>query len=184
MLLFTLEFLIYKCMQVVEWLSDLTWVPNGAIVLISTVDGQPSTKSATCVSGVGGGDREGDYSPDYEPTKKRTAATARMHEARDVGDGEEGDEEESLALAALDRIRDSYNRRARGRAGQAFGGLSNNTITQEQASKDMSERRRVVQGMERFQQVRYPFFIHLYRELNYASRTKRSRCYRLPSEYI
>lgn len=134
--------------KVVDWLSDLSWVPNGAIVLISC-NGAPGSKRG---------------SP--PPRKDGSAASAAVDIAGDgdtpavVGEGEgpeqvdkdvEEDEEEVLALAALGRIRESYKMRTRGRKSEM--GRAGTGESPEEAGKRMAEARRAKEGTAQFRQV-------------------------------
>ena len=146
--------------KVVDWLSDLSWVPNGAVVLISCA-GAPGSKAkapppksaaapevAAAANGGSGGKHGGS-----------TAAAAAVAEA--AGGGEDGpqaeqhadeDEEEALALAALGRIRESYRTRAKERQSAATGRARSDGSDQE-AGKRMLERRREVESTAQSRQA-------------------------------
>lgn len=152
----------------VEWLSDLTWVPNGAVVLISTTVAASTRKDKSSseapsrvsvnVGGADGGD-QGNH-PRSRPAKEETLdegsasrATGAPGEVKDI---EDDNEEEALALAALERIRRSYKKRARERARQAI----DEGMNQAEASKRMSERKCAVEQTERFRRVRVGLRLH------------------------
>lgn len=132
----------------VDWLSDLSWVPNGAVVLISC-NGAPGVKRG-----------------DPPPRTQGSAASAGLDAAVDgdtpanVGEGEgpeqadkdaEEDEEEALALAALSRIRESYKMRTRGRRSET--GRVGTGESAEEAGKRMAEARRAKEGTAQFRKV-------------------------------
>lgn len=139
-----------KYTKVVDWLSDLSWVPNGAVVLISC-NGAGGPKKGT-----------------PPPRKDGDAALAAPADVAvngntltAVGDGEgpeqaenhvEEDEAEVLALAALGRIRESYKMRTRGR--QSEMGRGGTGESAEDAGKRMAEARRAKEGTAQFRQVK------------------------------
>lgn len=149
----------------VDWLSDLSWVPNGAVVLISCTAGaagskpkaSPSTphptKAATPAedggktadSNLGGGDKSGG------------SAASAAGVGRDGSDQPaDEDEGEALALAALGRIRESYKTRARERQAGGGGGAgrrARSDVPEEEAGRRMAEKRREVEGTEKSRQA-------------------------------
>lgn len=145
--------------QVVDWLTDLSWVPNGAVVLISCVGpggpkkGKPpagassdSNRGSPAVSASVGG--HGVVAPGQEGTVDAGAEK----EAGENDEDDEEEEEETLALAALSRIRESYKTRARGRQSEAAKGSGG--AAEEEAGQRMIEKRRAAEKTASFRQVR------------------------------
>lgn len=139
--------------KVVDWLSDLSWVPNGAVILISSV-------------GDGGGKRAG--AQNSSSAKAATApgsAAVRAgndHHAPEMGGGagegeddvqgdEEEEQEEALALAAISRIRESYKARAKAR--QSGAGRRGGEISIEEAGKRLAEKRHGLEGTPAFREA-------------------------------
>lgn len=146
--------------QVVDWLSDLTWVPNGAVVFIAS-SSAPAPKRVKTPPGVSAGTAGGASSEDR--TGKRggkqaspgaAAAATGVSTSGPVGAkrAADEDEEEAVALAALDRIRQSYKRRAKTQTSIHASG--DGAAGEEQAGKLMLEKRRAVEATERFRKAR------------------------------
>lgn len=132
----------------VDWLSDLSWVPNGSVVLISC-NAAPRS--------------EGGSPP---PRTDGSVASAAVDVAVDgdtpavVGEGEgpepaekdvEENEEEALALAALSRIRESYKIRSRGRQSEMERVQTGESA--EEAGLRMAEARSAKEGTAQFRKV-------------------------------
>lgn len=140
-------------------MTDLAWVPNEAVVLISCVGpggsqkrkpptgaSSDSNRRGPAVSGSVGG--HGDVAPGQEGT---VDAGAGKEEVENDGDDEE-EEEETLALAALNRIRESYKTRARGR--QSETAKRSGGAAEEQAGQRMIEKRLATKKTAPFRQAR------------------------------
>lgn len=138
----------------VDWLSDLSWVPNGAVVLISrtaaaaatapkerAVPSPPKSVAAEEVAATTGGGSSG---------ASTGASTATGDDAEHQADE---DEEEALALAALGRIRESYRTRTKERRSQAPGGRGTSDVSDEEAGKRMMEKRREVENTAQSRQA-------------------------------
>lgn len=144
----------------VDWLSDLSWVPNGAVVFISCTGAAagskgrappPPPKSAAAASevdttaGSGSSSSSGKHggsgaSPGVVPT------TAGAGDGGDEAEQQaDEDEEEALALAALGRIRESYRTRAKERRSGAAGRVRSD-VSDEEAGKRMMDKRREVEN--------------------------------------
>lgn len=141
----------------VDWLSDLSWVPNDAVVFISCTalgsqqvnDRHRSSASTNASAGTsdahvdnsrpssggGGGGEEGEAAP---------------------ADDQEG-EEEVLALEALTRIRESYRARARVREVEVKRRGAERDSSEE-LGKRLLEKKRRVEGTVPFREVRRFFF--------------------------
>lgn len=151
--------------QVVDWLTDLSWVPNGAVVFITAESagqsfngkkartspeppsgGKKATAAATPTTKTGG---RGEQTPHV------SAATAKASSgdgAERVADDE--DDDEAVALAALSRIRESYKRRARGRDRETRDSGVSSEARQDEDGRRMLEKSRQVAQTERFRQAR------------------------------
>ena len=146
--------------KVVDWLSDLSWVPNGAVVLISCAgatgskakaspprSAAASEVAAASADGRGSGGKHGG-----------SVAPVAAPEAADVGEGSqaeqhaEEDEEEALALAALGRIRESYRTRAKERQSGATG-RARGYASDPEAGKRMQDKRREVESTAQSRQA-------------------------------
>ena len=132
----------------VDWLSDLSWVPNGSVVLISC-NAAPGSKRG---------------SPPPRTTGSAASPAVDVAVNGDtpavVGEGEvpeqaekdvEEDEEEVLALAALSRIRESYKMRSRGRRSEM--GRVETGESADEAGLRMAEARSAKEGTAQFRKV-------------------------------
>lgn len=161
--------------QIVDWLSDLSWVPNGAVVFISAASAavpakkakHNSSEQASAAVIVTNAHEVKGNKPDSTlliPTKSTGSDKAYAVKVKQTtaGDGagndevtitEDEDEDEVLAMAALNRIRDSYKRRARVRETGTGHSSAGREVAQEEASRRMLEKRRVTEQTDRFRQV-------------------------------
>ncbi|CAM9374539.1 unnamed protein product, partial [Pylaiella littoralis] len=120
--------------EVVDWLSDLSWVPNGALVLISCTRSPPAQNPAAA------------------SVVDTTAGAGDEAEQQQQQQAEE-DEEEALALAARDRIRESYRARAQKRQSGAAGRGGRSEEFDEKVGKRMMDERREVENTKRSRKI-------------------------------
>lgn len=145
-------------LKVVDWLSDLSWVPNGAVVLISCAGAagskaKPSPpKSAAAPEGATTADGGGSGKHGGGGGVASAEVPAASGEGYQTEQGADEDEEEALALAALGRIRESYRTRAKERQSAATGRARSDASDQE-AGKRMLDRRREVESTAQSRQV-------------------------------
>lgn len=143
-----------------DWLSDLSWVPNGAVVLISCTSGAGGTKDKAPVATAAAS------SAPAEGVKAASGSGSGKHDGGETsaappeadGEGErqtEEDDEEALALAALGRIRETYRARARERQSGAAGRARDGDVSDEQAGKRMMDKRREVESTAQSRQASY-----------------------------
>lgn len=141
-----------------DWLPDLSWVPNGAVVFISST-GAAGSKEGTPLrppSSPKSASAEG-ATPSISSSSK-VAGDDGMPSLAGNGDGAEETErgnaeedDEALALAALGRIREAYKTRARERQSEA--GRREGKVSDDEMGKRMIERKRGVENTPVFQQA-------------------------------
>eukprot|EP00752_Nemacystus_decipiens_P002894 g2693.t1 len=146
--------------EVVDWLSDLSWVPNGAVVLISCAGASGSKPKASPPKPAAAPDIA--TAADGGSGGKHSTSAAAAAAVPEAAGGDEGgsqaehdadeDEEEALALAALGRIRESYRTRAKERQSAATGRARSDESDQE-AGKCMLDRRREVESTAQSRQM-------------------------------
>lgn len=142
----------------VDWLLDLSWVPIGAVILISCA-GAPGSKAkappqksapapeVATPSDSGSGGKHGG-----------SVASAAVPEAATGGEGSQAeqhadeDEEEALALAALGRIRESYRTRVKERQSAATG-RARSDASDPEAGRRMLDKRREVESTAQSRQA-------------------------------
>lgn len=151
--------------KVVDWLSDLSWVPNGSVVLISCA-GAPGSKAkapppksaaapevaAAAADSSGSGGKRGDSVAPAAAVPEEAAGGGESSQAEQNADE---DEEEALALAALGRIRESYRTRAKERQSAATG-RARNDASDPEAGKRMLDKRREVESTAQSRQASFP----------------------------
>ncbi|CAB1110716.1 unnamed protein product [Ectocarpus sp. CCAP 1310/34] len=140
--------------EVVDWLSDLSWVPNDAVVLISCTSGAGGTKekapvataaaSSAPAEGIKAFSGSGSGKHDGGETSAAPLEADREGERRT-----EEDDEEAVALAALGRIRETYRARARERQSGAVGRARGGDVSDEEAGKRMMDKRREMMAQRR-----------------------------------
>lgn len=144
----------------VDWLSDLSWVPNGAVVLISCADAPgpkakpPPKKSAAAAPKV---TTVADGSSSGSDKQGGGVASAAVPEAAG-GQAEQQadeDEEEALALAALGRIRESYRTRAKERRSASATGAARSDVSDQEAGKRMLDKKREVESTAQSRQASF-----------------------------
>lgn len=141
-----------------DWLTDLSWVPNGAVVFISADAAgrsckKPKTSSEVpAASTTSGGKADTAVSTRKANNTIGTVGAASGHGAGKSEDNE--DEDEALALAALSRIRESYKRRARGRDTEVRGSGAEGGAREDEEGRRMLEKSREVAQTDRFRQAR------------------------------
>ncbi|CAM9576881.1 unnamed protein product [Ectocarpus sp. 4 AP-2014] len=144
--------------EVVDWLSDLSWVPNGAVVLISCTSGAGGTKEKAPVATAAAS------SAPAEGVKAASSSGSGKHDGGETsaappeadGEGErqtEEDDEETVALAALGRIRETYRARARERQSGAARRARGGDVSDEEAGKRMMDKRREVESTAQSRQA-------------------------------
>lgn len=145
----------------VDWLTDLSWVPNGAVVFITAAAAggahakRPKHSSDLAASHTSFNDkRDTSTAPAKSGNDKHPReVTAQGNMSEGVVKREGEDEDETLALAALGRIRESYKKRAKGRESERDRGGAGSATAEQEASKHMLEKKRVVEQTDRFKQV-------------------------------
>ncbi|CAM9970617.1 unnamed protein product, partial [Ectocarpus fasciculatus] len=146
--------------EVVDWLSDLSWVPNGAVVLISCTSGTGGTKekapaaaAAAASSAPAEGAKAASSSGKHDGGE---TSAAPPPEADGVGERQaEEDDEEAVALAALGRIRETYRARARERQSGAARRARGGDVSDAEAGKRMMDKRREVESTAQSRQASY-----------------------------
>ncbi|CAN0267513.1 unnamed protein product, partial [Ectocarpus sp. 12 AP-2014] len=144
--------------EAVDWLSDLSWVPNGAVVLISCTSGAGGTKEKASVvtAAASSAPAEGIKAASGSGSGKHDGVETSAAPPEADGEGErqtEEDEEEALALAALGRIRETYRARARERQSGAAGRARGGDVSDEEAGKRMMDKRREVESTAQSRQA-------------------------------
>lgn len=137
--------------EVVDWLPDLSWVTNEAVVLISCNGPKVSAKRGA-PPGPHPCSSASTSAPAEDGSPSANAVGDDFAHAAPGSEGQEEQEEEVLALAALERIRESYRARRKGRESEAR--RRREGVPEEDAGKRMVERKRGMENTAPFRQAR------------------------------